>query len=93
MRTAAEIQTEIAALKACKTYAPRRSAFGDDNHGQIDLQIQVLEDDIFEEDSAEWDELSGSEQDAIQEAKSWLADGNEEAGTPSSGWDAHKPKK
>lgn len=41
-----QIAAEIKALKACKLYAPKRTAFGDDNHRKIDLQIEYLQGQI-----------------------------------------------
>lgn len=89
MRTDTEIKLEIAALEACKDYIPRMTAFGDDNHRNLDLQIEYLKGEIdttateFEED------FTDSERDAILEAYNW-EDGAPES--PSSGWDGYKPK-
>lgn len=41
-KTDAQIDSEIAALKALKPTVRQRTAFGDDNHAAIDAQIDVL---------------------------------------------------
>lgn len=89
-RTEKEIESEIKALELCKSYAPRCNVFGDNNHRNIDLQIEELEFGI--DDSAEeWEGLSESEQSSILYARDWKE--GEEDESPSSGWDNFKPKK
>ena len=46
MKTQKEIAAEIKALEACKTYIPKMTAFGDNNHHNLDLQIEELRDGI-----------------------------------------------
>ena len=87
-KTPEEVNAEILALEECKKYAPKRTAFGDDNHRKIDLQIEALRGDIdttadeFEED------FDDDEQSAILEAIDWMEGQIEEA--PHAGWDAFK---
>lgn len=88
-RTDQEVKAEIAALKAAKGWAPHHSFFGEDNHHNIDLQIEFLEEGI-DTTADEFTEFSESEQSAILEAEAWL-DGEKE--TPHEGWDIFKPKK
>jgi hypothetical protein len=90
MRTPKEIQTEIAALEACKAYAPHHNVFGDDNHRKIDLQIEYLKDEIDTTADDEWEQYNYDEQSAIMEAQSWMECDSDES--PSSGWDNYKPK-
>lgn len=84
-----EIAAEIAALKACKTYAPKRSVFGENNHANIDLQITELEEE-FDQTSEEWNELTPEEQMTVLDARDWADGHSDEA--PSAGWDTFKPK-
>lgn len=87
-RTKKEIEAEIKALEACKAYAPSHTIFGDDNHRNIDLQIEELRDGI-DDTSDEWDDYLEREQSAIMHARDWKnGDENE---SPSSGWDTFKP--
>lgn len=88
MRSQAEIQAEIAALEACKSYAPAFTAFGDNNHAKIDIQAQFLRGDI-DEDDMESDEYTDDERDAISEAQQWQDGDSDDA--PSAGW-AHFKK-
>lgn len=87
-RTQKQIADEIKALEACKSYIPRNTIFGDNNHRNVDLQIEELRygmDDTAEE----WNDFSESEQSAIMESRRWKeCDGDE---TPSSGWNDYKP--
>lgn len=86
-RTKDQIVSEIKALEACKTYIPRTTAFGDNNHRNLDLQIEELRDGI--DDTAEaFSEYSESEQSAIMEARYWKE--GDENQSPSSGWDSYK---
>lgn len=88
-RTKSEIDAEIVALEACKTYAPERSAFGENNHAKIDAQIKTLSNDL-EIDSYEWDCLPEPEQSAALDAQNWK-DGDDDD-SPSSGWEIFKKK-
>lgn len=87
--TAEQIEQEIKDLAACKEWAPKRNYFGDDNHRNIDLQIEELRDGI-DDTAAEFDEMSESQQSAIMEAKNWKEGESEEK--PSAGWDDFKKK-
>lgn len=89
MKTKAEIQTEIAALEACKSYVPPRSMFGNDNHHQLTLQADYLRGEI-DITADEWNDYTDDEQCSILEAQSWKDGESEES--PSSGWDGFKPK-
>jgi hypothetical protein len=89
-RTQEQVNVEIAALEACKSYVPRYSAFRDDNHEQLDLQIEELQHGI-DDTAGEWEELDSSEQDAVFEARDWKEGASDEA--PSSGWNHFKPLK
>lgn len=89
-KTPAEVETEIKALEACKAYVPRRTAFGDDNHHNIDLQIEFLKGDIDTTADDEWEEYTDDEQSVIMEAQGWKEGQISES--PSSGWDGFKPK-
>lgn len=86
MKTDKEIAAEIEALEACKEYAPRRTMFGDDNHAQIDLQIEFLKGEI-DTTSDEFYDMTDDEQSAVLEAEDWRNDAGE---PPSSGWDIFK---
>lgn len=88
-RTEAEIQAEITALRKCKAYAPRMSAFNDNNHTNIDLQIEELHCGI-DDTADEWEAFTESQQSAILEARDWRNGDSDES--PSSGWDNYKPK-
>lgn len=48
--TEEEIQKAIEVLSKLKTSMPRFSAFGDDNHKMIDLEVQVLKGELRESD-------------------------------------------
>jgi hypothetical protein len=87
-RTQIEIEAEIKALEACKTYIPRRTTFGDDNHKNVDLQIEELRDGI-DDTADEWNDYSDGEQSSIMEARYWKEGDEDES--PSSGWDNYKP--
>ncbi len=87
-RTQTEIEAEIKALEACKTYIPRQTAFGDDNHKNVDLQVEELRDGI-DDTADEWNDYSEGEQSAIMEARYWKEGDADES--PSSGWDNYKP--
>lgn len=89
MKTQKEIDSEIKALEACKNYIPKRTAFGDDNYRNLDLQIEELRDGI-DDTADEWNDYSDSEQSAIIEARDWKEGQIDES--PSSSWDNYKPK-
>lgn len=88
-KTKQQVDAEIKALEACKAYVPRKNFFGDDNHRNIDLQIEELRFGI-DDTAVEWEEFSEAEQSSILEARDWQDGQIEEA--PSSGWDNFKPK-
>jgi len=87
-RSQKQIADEIKALEACKTYIPRTTAFGDNNHRNVDLQIEELRDGI-DDTADEWNDYSEGEQSAIMEARCWKEGDEDES--PSSGWDNYKP--
>lgn len=96
MRTKKAIESEIRNLKACKSYIPCTGACGDNNHRNLDLQIECLRDGT--DDNAEkwndyaapeWSKYTESEQRAILESKYWKDGDSDES--PSSGWDQYKP--
>mgnify|MGYP006331258897 CR=1 FL=1 len=87
-RTQKQIEDEIKALEACKTYIPSSTAFGDNNHRNLDLQIEELRDGI-DDTAEEWNDYSEGEQSAIMEARYWKEGDEDES--PSSGWDNYKP--
>ncbi len=87
-RSKTEIESEIKALEACKSYIPRTTAFGDNNHRNVDLQIEELRDGI-DDTAEEWNDYSEGEQSAIMEARYWKEGDEDES--PSSGWDNYKP--
>lgn len=89
MRTKKEITDEIKALEACKSYIPRLTIFGDDNHRNVDLQIEELRYGI-DDTADEWNDYTESEQSAIMEARYWKEGDEDES--PSSGWNDRKPK-
>lgn len=89
-RTKKQIQAEIKALEVCKTYIPRTTAFGDNNHRNLDLQIEELQYGI-DDTAEEWNDYSDSEQEAIMDARRWKEGDEDES--PSSGWEEYKPKK
>lgn len=88
-KTQVQINEEIKALEACKTYAPKRTLFGDDNHAIIDLQIEALKEEI-DITSDKFYEQTEDAQSNILEAINWRDGETEES--PSSGWDSFKPK-
>ena len=87
-RTDNEIAAEIKALEACKAYVPKRTAFGDDNHRNLDLQIEYLRGEI-DISADEWNDYSDDEQSTILEAQAWQEGQADES--PSAGWDRYKP--
>ena len=86
-RTDTEIETEIATLEGCKQYIPKRTSFGDDNHAQLDLQIEALKFGI-DTTSDEWLDWSERDRDAITQALDWKCGTRKES--PASEWDAYK---
>ncbi len=87
--TQKQIEDEIKALEACKSYVPPRTMFGDDNHANIDLQIDYLRGEI-DTTADEWNDFSTDQQSIIGEAEAWKEG---QGDSPSSGWDSFKPKK
>ena len=87
-RTPEEIAAEIEALENAKAWAPRRSMFGENNHDNINLQIEYLRGEIDTADDDTMDEFSDSARDAISEAENWAQGDVDEK--PSAGWDAFK---
>lgn len=87
MRTPEEVAHEIATLSAMKPNVRQITAFGDDNHEAIDLQIDVLREltdrECLDEDLDEG-EIDDNAYSAAQCALDWL-DGDTDD-TPSSIW-------
>lgn len=88
-RTKKQIEAEINALQACKTYIPSQTAFGDDNFHKLDLQIEYLRGEI-DTTADEFGDYSDDEQSSILEAQNWEQGDEDES--PSSGWDTFKKK-
>jgi hypothetical protein len=89
-KSAQEIQDEIKALEACKAYAPHFSMFGDDNHRNIDLEIEALKGEIDTTTDEFLEDYTDDQRSSIENAIEWLEGREDEA--PSSGWDSFKPK-
>lgn len=91
MRKQEEINVEIAELTRIKPRVRRRSAFGEDHHEAIDMQLDVLrgkwsEDKIYKEAGDDTDdEFMQNILDAGLEARRWL-DGQKGEDAPSVGW-------
>ncbi|HEV2692246.1 MAG TPA: hypothetical protein VG347_05065 [Verrucomicrobiae bacterium] len=87
MKTIDEIKTEVTKLKDMQPKIPAKSFFGDDNHGAIDAQIEVLEEDMDEdainakEDSEDWSRYAA---ESARGAREWM-DG-ESDDQPSGDW-------
>lgn len=91
MRTKEEIAAEIVALEDCLTFAPQKNMFGDDNHKDIRIQLQVLKGDVNPDSDDVWEpDISESERDAAFAAGYWAAGDENEA--PSAGWQAFRRK-
>ena len=89
-RTKQEIESEIAALEACKKYIPKHTSFGENNHVQLDLQIEALKFGI-DTTCEEWWDFSERDRDAITQAQEWKEGNIKEA--PSSDWNLYNPKR
>lgn len=88
-KTPEQIEAEIKALQICKRYVPPTSFFGDNNHKNIDLQIEYLQGEIDTTAEDYYDEFSDSERDAITAAEEWK---DYDGTSPSEDWGALKPK-
>ena len=88
--TPVQVQDEIKALKQCLTYAPKHTAFGDDNHVAIQAQIDFLTGDL-DTTTDEFYDLSEHTRGSVDEVESWR-DGTSSDPAPSTGWDYAKPK-
>lgn len=84
MKTPAEREEEVSALRAIKSSVPSRSAFGDDNDGSISAQIQVIEEEM-DEDQARREWGDDYIQSSALEAVAWLTEDNP---PPSEEWAA-----
>lgn len=81
MRTLVERNEMISLLEGRKEKAPHYSFFGDDNHAQLDAQIQVVEEEMDSDQvDEEWnpDEVYDMN-NAATLAANWL-DGDDDAG-------------
>ncbi len=90
--TEKQIKAEISALEACKSYAPPMSAFNEDNHRKLDLQIEFLHGHIDTSAEEFYEDYTEDEQSAILDAEEWQ-EGQFSEPTLSGGWDNFKPKK
>jgi hypothetical protein len=80
--TQQQVDEEIIKLKQLKPKVRQMTAFGDDNHAAIDIQIEVLngsldEDDIYQQHDDE--DITEHEKDNALEAISWLEGEGESA--------------
>lgn len=89
-RTQKEIDKEMNALEDAKSYAPKMTMFGENNHDKIDRQIEFLRGDI-DIDAPEFEEMDENEQASVLDAQAWLNGDSDDA--PSAGWDLFKKKK
>jgi hypothetical protein len=87
--TKEQVDAEIRALEACKSYVPKLTRFNENNHEQLNLQVEELRDGI-DDTADEWNDLSERDQEAIMQARDWK--NGDEKESPSSGWDHFKPK-
>jgi len=77
MKSKEQIQTEIEALKTVRPNVRPRSAFGDDNLGSVDAQIEVLLHDLDNADIYErYDHCDSSEYilESALAARQWIND-------------------
>lgn len=90
MRSEEERKAEVEKLKAVKQHVPARTYFGDDNHGGIEAQIEVIEKALtMRRIESLYDEAGDGESTYYNHARDafdWL---NEEAESeaPSIGWE------
>ena len=83
--TIEQVQAEVAALKAMKPKIRRRTAFGDDNHAAVEVQIRVLEGGLDDDDIyGRWD-MDEYLLDSAIAAYNWREYGDEEP--PSKDWE------
>lgn len=96
-KTQTEIAAEIKRLELCKTYAPRRTMFGKDNHAAIDEQIGALANGTTNDQAYDkWgdegrEDFDQDTLDSVLDVIRWR-DG-ESDDVPSAGWDSYKPTK
>lgn len=75
MKKKSEIKNQIKLLKLQRTAIARHSFFGDDNHSNIDRQVEILEEalNLDEMDLEELQEASHEEGDeAVLQAYDWV---------------------
>jgi hypothetical protein len=89
-RSAQEVKDEIAAILACKAYAPHYTFFGDDNWRKMGLQAEALNGDIDTTCDEFLEQYTDDEQSEIIAAIEWRDGERDEK--PSAGWDDRKPK-
>lgn len=77
------IQAEIKSLREMKPRVHRHTAFGDDNHAAIEVQIRVLEKGLDAGDIYDQWDMDGHLCVNALYAQEWLDYGGE---TPSEGW-------
>jgi hypothetical protein len=90
-----QVQKEIDTLREYKPRIVQFSAFGDDNHAKIDVEIEVLEkhlggdtmDDYDIDDKLDEGDWTDDEASSARDIVSWLK-GNpcEDGGVPSDNW-------
>lgn len=103
MKNPTECQSEIAALNICKTFVPRRTMFGDDNHEKIDAEIRVITERLTEEQCAsvflhggetdeegEPDDRAFEIESAARDAAKWL---HGDGPAPHLDWESLRPEK
>jgi len=71
MKTKKEIQKQIEGLEKIKPKVRETSAFGDNHHDAIDMQINVLKEDLSEDEICEGGEADNV-RDAAISARQWL---------------------
>ena len=88
--TPQQVQDEIKALTLCLAYAPKHTAFGDDNIAAIQAQIDFLTGDL-DTTAEEFYDLPEHIRGSVDEVESWR-DGTSADPAPSTGWAYAKPK-
>ena len=68
--TQIQINDELKALAACKSYVPEVSKLGDNNWKSIDAQIEFLKGEL-DTTAEEFNEMDSNERDAVIDAEGW----------------------
>jgi hypothetical protein len=88
MRTQKEIDEQVTWLKTNKNKIGQFNVFDEDNHAEIDAEIEVLEEHLDEDDCQEkvdngdWTE---GQMEAARDALNWRDEGDDDA-KPSESW-------